>query len=151
LSIAVSISKRCDSTASAEASVRSLRARSYFFSFIARPAFAQPATELSKEVLDFVKVSRPVVALTHVRVIDGTGAQPLEDQTLVIVDGKIKALGKSTEVKPPEGAEILNLNEHTSFPAGRNARSHVLPPLRVRPVALYPEHAFSFPACLAGA
>ena len=32
------------------------------------------AQNLSPEVRDFVKVDAPVVALTHLRVIDGTGA-----------------------------------------------------------------------------
>ena len=32
----------------------------------------------------FVRVEAAVIALTHVRVIDGTGAAPLEDQTIVI-------------------------------------------------------------------
>src|SRR5437667_1428497 len=35
----------------------------------------------------FIRVEAPVVALTHVRVIDGTGAAPLDDQTIVIGDG----------------------------------------------------------------
>jgi outer membrane protein assembly factor BamB len=34
----------------------------------------------------------PFVALTHARVIDGTGAAPKEDQTLIIRDGNIVAL-----------------------------------------------------------
>src|ERR1700737_4296875 len=39
----------------------------------------------------FIRVEAPVVALTHVRVIDGTGAAPLEDQTIVITGGKIQS------------------------------------------------------------
>ena len=44
---------------------------------------------LSPEVQAFVKVKGPVVALTHVRVIDGTGAAAREDQTVVLNKGKI--------------------------------------------------------------
>src|SRR5882672_11214969 len=50
---------------------------------------------------NFVKIQAPVVALTHARVIDGTGAPALEDQTLVIRDGVIAALGDAGRVTPP--------------------------------------------------
>lgn len=41
----------------------------------------------------FIRVDGPMIALTHVRVIDGTGAAPREDQTIVISDGKIQRAG----------------------------------------------------------
>lgn len=44
----------------------------------------------------FIRVEAPVVALTHIRVIDGTGAAPLDDQTIVIADGKIQSMAPST-------------------------------------------------------
>src|SRR5207249_1603086 len=51
-------------------------------------ATAQRPT-LSAAVKQYVAVDTPVVALTHVRVIDGTGAAPREDQTLIIRDGNV--------------------------------------------------------------
>ncbi len=43
---------------------------------------------------EFVSVGAPIVALTGVRVIDGTGSAPREDQTLVLRDGLIaEAIG----------------------------------------------------------
>ena len=39
------------------------------------------AQTLSSDVKQFVKVDAPIIALTHVRVIDGTGAPAREDQT----------------------------------------------------------------------
>jgi imidazolonepropionase-like amidohydrolase len=65
--------------------------------------------ELSPHVRGFVRVAAPRVALTHVRVIDGTGAAPAEDQTVVVADGKIAAIGSAASVKVPEGAEVLAL------------------------------------------
>ena len=44
---------------------------------------------LSPEVKSFVKVDAPVVALVHVRVIDGTGSAARDDQTLIVRAGKI--------------------------------------------------------------
>jgi hypothetical protein len=52
----------------------------------------------------FVRVEAPAVALTHVRVIDGTGAAPLEDQTVVISGGRIQSIGPSAAAQVPAGA-----------------------------------------------
>ena len=48
---------------------------------------------LSPEVRAFVKVDAPVVALTHVRVIDGTGTAARENQTVIFANGKITQVG----------------------------------------------------------
>jgi hypothetical protein len=40
-------------------------------------------------VKPFVKEDAPVLVLNHVRVIDGTGAAPMEDQRIDIESGKI--------------------------------------------------------------
>jgi hypothetical protein len=47
--------------------------------------FPTALAQLPADSRQFIRVEAPVVVLTHVRIIDGTGAQPLEDQTLVIV------------------------------------------------------------------
>src|SRR5271154_3383813 len=52
----------------------------------------------------FIAVDAPVIALEHVRVIDGTGASPREDQTIVIANGRIQAVGAADEVQVPAGA-----------------------------------------------
>ena len=57
---------------------------------VAVAALAAQRPELSTAVRAYVKVDAPVVALTHVRVIDGTGAAAKEDQTLVIRDVRIE-------------------------------------------------------------
>src|SRR5437868_11544942 len=53
------------------------------------------AAALSPAVQAFVKLDKPVIAITRVRVIDGTGAAPRENQTVVISGGKIAAVGPS--------------------------------------------------------
>ena len=58
----------------------------------AAPLSAQAAA-LSSAVRAFVTVDAPIVALTHVRVVDGTGAPPADDQTLVI--GKVVTVFKN--------------------------------------------------------
>lgn len=78
----------------------------------------------------FVRVDAPVVALTNARVIDGTGAAAREQQTLIIQDGRIAALGSSGSVAIPQGAEVIDLagksvlpglvmlHEHLYYPTG---------------------------------
>jgi imidazolonepropionase-like amidohydrolase len=61
-------------------------------------------------------VPEEVVALMHVRVIDGTGAAPLEDQTVVIERGRITAVGPTASVRVPAGARQLELSGHTVLP-----------------------------------
>ncbi len=38
----------------------------------------------------FERMTAPVVALTHARVIDGSGKPAREDQTLVVTDGRTR-------------------------------------------------------------
>src|SRR5438876_3032130 len=94
------------------------------------PAVATAQRPLSVAVKQYVAIDTPVVALTHVRVIDGTGAAPKEDQTLIIRDGNIVALGAARSTRVPEGAQVLDLtgksvipglvmmHEHLYYPTG---------------------------------
>ena len=75
----------------------------------------QPST-LSNAVRAFVAVDAPVVALTHARVIDGTGALPREDQTLVIEGGKITVMGPSSSTTVPTGATAIDLSGKSVIP-----------------------------------
>jgi len=93
----------------------------------APPAAAQRPT-LSRNVLRYVAVDTPVVALTHVRVIDGTGAPAREDQTLVIRDGKIAALGPARSVRVPAGAEVMDLSGKSVIPGLVMMHEHLFYP-----------------------
>ena len=55
-------------------------------------AQAQPVPSLSDDVRAFVQTDSPVVALTHVQVVDGTGAPAVPDQTIELRDGRIACL-----------------------------------------------------------
>src|SRR4051812_38643403 len=67
-------------------------------------------------VAQFVKVNAPVVALTHVRVIDGTGAPARADQTLVIEGDRIAALGGAASTTIPAGAMTIDLTGKSVIP-----------------------------------
>jgi imidazolonepropionase-like amidohydrolase len=65
---------------------------------------------------NFVKVDAAVIVLGHVRVIDGTGAPARENQTLIIRDGNIAAVGDAAAVTVPAGATVLDLTGRTVIP-----------------------------------
>ncbi|MGC1619724.1 MAG: amidohydrolase family protein [Candidatus Acidiferrum sp.] len=99
---------------------------------------------LSPAVTAFVKEDAAVLALRHVRVVDGTGASPRTDQTLIIADGKITALGDAATVKIPDGAKVLDLSGRTVIPGLVGMHDHMFYP-SPGGLPLYPEHASSFP------
>src|SRR4051812_6537608 len=68
-----------------------------------------PRRALPQVTQEFISVDAPIVALQHVRVIDGTGAPAAADQNLIIEGGTIKAIGPSASTPPPAGARVLDL------------------------------------------
>src|SRR5258708_5370459 len=56
---------------------------------------------LALAVTRYVKVNAPAILLTHVRIIDGTAAAPLEDQNILIENGKITSIANETTAPPP--------------------------------------------------
>src|SRR5215471_9227079 len=67
---------------------------------VAQCAVGQQSPTLGTGVKGLIRVSAPVIALMHVRVIDGTGAPAREDQSLIIADGKILSLGPASDITP---------------------------------------------------
>jgi len=84
---------------------------------LAAPAYAQDLDE-------FVAVPGPAVALTHARVIDGTGAPPRLDQTILIEGERITGVGPSGEVSVPAGATVVDLTGHTVIPGLVGLHNH---------------------------
>jgi len=72
--------------------------------------------ELTPQVADYVTVNADVVALVGVTVIDGTGAEPVADRTVLIRGDRIEAIGPPDEIAVPDGAEVLELDGHTVIP-----------------------------------
>jgi imidazolonepropionase-like amidohydrolase len=64
----------------------------------------------------YVSVNAPIVALTHVRVVDGTGAPARTDQTVVVDGARIGAVGPFASTTIPAGARVIDLSNHTVLP-----------------------------------
>lgn len=74
---------------------------------------------------DFIAVRAPTVALTNVKVIDGTGGPIREGQTIVIRDGRIADIGPADEVAGRiDNARILDLDGHTVIPGLVGLHNH---------------------------
>lgn len=101
----------------------------FSLALVAALSAAAQQPQIGGGLKEYVKVNAAAVAITHVRVIDGTGAPALENQTVVIRDGKIAAIGPNVAV--PEGTTVIDgtgksvmpgivmLHEHLYYPVGQ--------------------------------
>ena len=65
------------------------------------------------------------VVLDGVRVIDGTGAAPVEAGRVVISGGRIAAVGPARSTSIPDGAEVLELAGRTVIPGLIDSHFHI--------------------------
>ena len=107
-------------------SVRLLAAAAAFaFSsaLTAAPVLAPPAA-LGPDVHPYVSVPAGQIALTHVRVIDGTGAAATEDMTVLIDGAKIGAV-QSASSAVPSGYRIIDGTGDTVIPGIVGMHNHL--------------------------
>ena len=92
----------------------------------------------------FIRTDAPVIALSHVRVIDGTGVAPQDDQTIVISGGKIQSVEPSATAKVPANAQTLDLQGYTVLPGIVGMHNHMFFPMGGAP-PMYSNMGSSFP------
>jgi imidazolonepropionase-like amidohydrolase len=97
---------------------------------------------LSPQVRGFVKVDAPVVALTHVRVIDGTGTAARDDQTVVMSKGKIESASDAASANVPKDAQVVDLHGYSVIPGLVGMHDHMFYPMGD---GIFGEMGFSFP------
>src|SRR5215470_18495198 len=115
-----------------------------FAMFCSVACFAQP--QAAPPLKDFIRVQSPVIALEHVRVIDGTGAAARADQTIVISGGKITAMGKAGAVAVPSDANRMDMTGYTALPGLVGMHDHLFYPAGGGAGGeLYHDMTFSFP------
>src|ERR1700756_2099125 len=118
--------------------------RKFLWFIAATLAAQQPPNRMQPGIQPFVSVDAPVIALVHVRVIDGTGAAPAEDQTIIIDRGKISAVGSAASIAVPAGARRMDLGGHTVIPGLVGMHEHLFYPSG-QGIPQYNTQAFSFP------
>ena len=107
-------------------------------------SFATPVLAQTSERQQFIRTEAAVIALTRVRVIDGTGAAAVEDHTIIISGGKIQSFGPTRTTAVPANAETLDLNGYTVLPGIVGMHNHMFFPMGGSP-PMYSNMGSSFP------
>ncbi len=71
-------------------------------------------------------VGKGIVVLRAARLIDGTGAPPINNAIVVVTDNKITAIGDSRSVSVPADAKVINLGDVTLLPGFIDAHTHLV-------------------------
>jgi imidazolonepropionase-like amidohydrolase len=69
--------------------------------------------------------SPATIALIGARVIDGTGAAPIANATVLVSNGRIERIGPSASLKIPAGATRIDVAGKTIIPGLVNAHGHL--------------------------
>jgi len=88
------------------------------------PLHAQSRT-LPPAVRNIVSVDAPAVAITHVRLVDGTGAPAKTDQTILIRGEKIASVGPSASATVPSDARVVDGTGKTVIPGIIGLHDHM--------------------------
>jgi enamidase len=76
----------------------------------------------------YLAVDAPLVALTNVRVIDGTGAPARAGQTILIRNGALAEIGAASQIAAPDGATVVDLTGKSVIPGLVMVHEHLYYP-----------------------
>ncbi len=88
----------------------------------------------------FIAYNQPVIAITHAEIVDGTGGAPRYDQTLLIQNGRIAAIGAKVSI--PASATVIDGRGKTLLPGFVMVHEHLFYPTGQRN---YGSFLYSFP------
>jgi len=83
-----------------------------------------PPPQLGAEVQAFVHIPAGQTAITHLRIIDGTGAAPMEDATLLL-DGPKIAAAQPASAAIPAGYRVIDGTGETALPGIVGMHNHM--------------------------
>lgn len=95
------------------------------FAFAAIPTDVLAQRELGPQLQEYVSVNAASVAITGVTLLDGTGTPAKTNQTVVVANGRIAAVGPSASVQVPVGAQIIDGSGHTLIPGMMGLHDHL--------------------------
>lgn len=91
-----------------------------------------------------VRYSAPLLAIVHVRVVDGTGAPAAANRTVLIRHGKIAAVGPASSIVVPKGAMVVDGRGETLTPGFIGTHDHLYY-VSGGPMFVMREMPYSFP------
>lgn len=101
--------------------------------------------EFSRAVKPYVSVQEEIVAITNVKLIDGTGGPIKNNQTIVFTGENISAIGNSNEVRIPSGAKTIDGAGKTVIPGLVMLHEHIFYPKPYDGVFSVAQMTFTFP------
>ncbi len=101
-----------------------------------------PAAPAQSDDAKFVAYNQPTLAFTHAEIVDGTGAAPEFDRTLVVAGDRIVAIGPSARVSVPPGATVIDAHGKTLMPGFVMVHEHLF---YIMGRANYASMLYSFP------
>jgi imidazolonepropionase-like amidohydrolase len=114
---------------------------------LSSPALAQDMDDMAapppvsqSDDAKFIAYNQPVIAFTHAEIVDGTGAAAKYDQTLIVKDGRITAIGAHATV--PKGATAIDARGKTLLPGFVMMHEHMFYPTGTR---IYGSMPYTFP------
>lgn len=116
---------------------------------LAVPALAQmdddvppPLSPPPNPDLAFAVHKEKTIAFTHAQIVDGTGAAPKRDMTLIESAGRIAAIGLAARVRVPPHAYVIDARGKTLLPGFVMVHEHLFYPMGQRN---YGSMHYSFP------
>lgn len=88
--------------------------------------FSQIAGPPSAQIRPEPPVNKGVIALKAARLIDGTGAQAINNAVVVVTDNQITAVGSASSISIPSNAQIIDLGDVTLLPGFIDAHTHLI-------------------------
>jgi len=98
------------------------------FGLVSHQALAQRGGGRGNPLAPYTRIDTAALAMTHARVIDGTGAAPKTDQTLIIRDGLIERIGPSAATAVPAGVQVIDLSGKSVMPGLVMVHEHLYYP-----------------------
>jgi imidazolonepropionase-like amidohydrolase len=91
---------------------------------------AQRIDSVGPEVQKYVRIRTQRIILTHVRVIDGTGAPAQNDRNVTLDKGVIASITAGADVPPSEGTTVLDLRGFSVLPGIVGMHDHLIAQMR---------------------
>jgi len=103
------------------------------------------AQQLSAAVKQFISVNEDTIALTHVKVVDGTGGPSKANQTIIVIKGRIVQFGNYGNIVVPTSAKTIDCTGKTIIPGMVMMHEHLFYGESVPPNYLGLAMPLSFP------